>query len=234
MIPDLVHEGMMLSILACDRASGALGIALASTSIAIGARCPHIETGQAVIASQGFTNLKVGPLALDLIRCGLTAGEVMEALRQHDRWLDYRQIGILRADGEGVAFTGARARPGAAHHLGKGFLCLGNGLPNADAVLALASGAYGGAARAGVPLAERLLAGLAAVKAALGAGFPIVSSSLLLRAPDQDAQIDLRVDMPSRPIAEGGNALGDLQRLYADYLPLVDIYAARSVAPQAF
>ena len=96
---DPIHSGAMLSVIGRDPSDGTLGIALASTSIAIGSRCPHIDVGHVAVASQGFTNLKVGPLALDLVRCGLTGLEVMEALRQHDRFLEYRQIGIVTVDG---------------------------------------------------------------------------------------------------------------------------------------
>lgn len=228
---DLTHMGCMLSVMACEPATGVLGIALASSSIAIGSRCPHVETGRAAVASQGFTNLKVGPLALDLVGCGLTPVEVIEALRQHDRWLDYRQIGIITADGRIEAYTGGMAT-GWAGHLARGTgLCLGNGLPD-GAALGIATEAC--EAASDQPMAERLLRALEAVKAHLGARFPIVSTSLLVRAPLAESQIDLRVDQPRKPLEDGGDALLDLRRLYLDYLPLVEIYAARSVAPRPF
>lgn len=228
---DLVHTGSMLSVMACDPGTGELGIALASSSIAIGSRCPHMETGQVAVASQGFTNLKVGPLALDLIGCGLTPLEVIEALRQHDRWLDYRQIGIVTADGRIEAHTGGKATGWAGHRAEGSALCMGNGLPDGTA-LDIATGALRRAGKA--PMAERLLRALEAVKTALGDGFPVISSALLVRSPLAESQIDLRIDRAHRPLDEGGDALRDLRALYLDYLPLVEIYAARSVAPRAF
>lgn len=230
---DLTHRGTMLSVLARDPGDGTLGIALASGSIAIGSRCPHLETGRAAIASQGFTNLKVGPLALDLVRCGLTAAEVLEALRQHDRWLDYRQIGILTADGQIGAHTGSQATGWAGHRISENLLCLGNGLAPGEATLdALAEGFANGPP--GTPMADRMLTGLENAARLLDGSFPINSTSLLVRSPGAESQIDLRVDLPSRPVEAGGDALADLRRLYDEYLPLVDIYAARSVAPRAF
>jgi uncharacterized Ntn-hydrolase superfamily protein len=230
---DLTHKGTMLSVLARDPRDRTLGIALASSSIAIGARCPHLETERAAIASQGFTNLKVGPLALDLVRCGLTAAEVLEALRQHDRWLEYRQIGILTADGQIGAHTGKEATGWAGHRIDDDLVCLGNGLSAGAAALdAVAEGFKGSSP--GLPLADRLLTSLENSKRLLGESFPITSASLLVRSPGAESQIDLRIDVPNRPVEDGGNALADLRRLYAEYLPLVDIYAARSVAPRAF
>lgn len=228
---DLTLMGCMLSVMACEPATGVLGIGIASSSIAIGSRCPHVETGRAAVASQGFTNLKVGPLALDLVGCGLTPVEVIVALRQHDRWLDYRQIGIVTADGRIEAHTGGMST-GWAGHLARGdSLCLGNGLPDGGAI-EIATDAY--EAASGQPMSERLLQALEAVKSHLGERFPVVSTSLLVRAPLAESQIDLRVDQPRQPIENGGDALRDLRRLYLDYLPLVEIYAARSVAPRPF
>lgn len=229
---DLTHKGTMLSVLARDPSDGTLGIALASSSIAIGSRCPHVETGRAAVASQGFTNLKVGPLALDLVRCGLTAAEVLEALRQHDRWLDYRQIGILTADGQIGAHTGTQATGWAGHRIGDDLLLLGNGLSRGEATFDAATAAH--RESAGAPMAHRLLSALEGAKRLLGDAFPINSASLLVRSPGVESQIDLRVDRPARSIDEGGSGLADLRRLYEEYLPLVDIYAARSVAPRPF
>lgn len=229
---DLTHNGTMISVLGRDPVDGTLGIALASTSMAIGSRCPHVDVGRVAVTSQGFTNLKVGPLALDLVRCGLTAQEVLEALRQHDRWLDYRQIGIMTVDGGVEAHTGSMAASWAGHVAAQDVLCLGNGLTH-DA-LALDEAAAGFADRAGAPLAERLLHALERAHAVLGDTFPVISTSLLVRSPTAESQIDLRVDFPRRAMEDGGSALADLRELYGQYLPLIDIYAARSVAPRSF
>ena len=230
---DLTHRGTMLSVLARDPRDRTLGIALASSSIAIGSRCPHLETEQAAIASQGFTNLKVGPLALDLVRCGLTAAEVLEALRQHDRWLEYRQIGILTADGQIGAHTGSEATGWAGHRIGDDLLCLGNGLALGAAALDAVAEGFAGTP-SGTLMADRLLTSLESARRLLGDSFPINSASLLVRSPGAESQIDLRIDLPSRSIEDGGDALADLRRLYGEYLPLVDTYAARSVATRAF
>lgn len=229
---DLTHKGTMISVLGRDPVDGTLGIALASTSIAIGSRCPHVDVGRVAVASQGFTNLKVGPLALDLVRCGLTALEVLEALRQHDRWLDYRQIGIITADGQIEAHTGGMATGWAGHAIGEDVLCLGNGIARGKD--ALDQALTGFAQRPGTLLAEKLLIALEQARGHLGKTFPVTSASLLVRSPTAESQIDLRVDIPRIPTDAGGSALVDLRQLYDQYLPLLDIYAARSVAPRSF
>lgn len=229
---DLTHNGSIISVIGRNPRDGSLGIALASTSMAIGSRCPHIDLGRVAVVSQGFTNLKVGPLALDLVRGGLSAHEVMEALRQHDRWLDHRQIGIVTADGRIEAHTGAMTAAPGGHVVGENVLCLGNGLTRGVGVLDEAVESFTRAVDE--PLPERLLRALERGKAVLGDAFPITSSSLLVRSTSAESQIDLRVDMSRVPTEEGGNALADLRFLYEQYRPLLDVYAARSVAPRSF
>ncbi len=220
--------GLMLSILAFDPADQALGIALASSAIAVGSRCPHLAAGKAVVSSQGFTNLKVGPLALDLIECGLTAKEVMGALRQHDRWMDYRQIAIITAGGEVEAHTGDRNTDWAGHVIGDTVACLGNGLPDKAPLEAMR---HRFAATPGLTLAERLLLALEQARTVLEPGALLVSSSLQVRGPSQSARTDLRVDIARQPPGSGGCSIRDLRQLYDQYQPLAELYEARSTAP---
>lgn len=220
--------GCMISILAHDPRSQTLGIALASSSVAIGARCPHMAVGKAVVASQGFTNLKVGPLALDLIECGLTAQEVIQALRRHDRWMDYRQIAIVSAKGEIEAHTGPLNTGWAGHLVGDNLVCLGNGLPDGTPLVAMQA-RYDKSGN--LPLAEQMLAALESARDAVGPSFPVTSSSLLTRSLEETSQIDLRVDFPDTPPESGGDALRDLRKLYERYRPLAELYAKRSMRP---
>ncbi len=226
--PSYTETGLMLSILAFDPATRALGIALASSAIAIGSRCPHLALGKAVVASQGFTNLKVGPLALDLIECGLTAQEVMGALRQHDRWMDYRQIAIVTARGEVEAHTGERNTVWAGQVTGDHVACLGNGLAGRMPLEAMYLQFE---ATPELPLAERLLQALEQARAMLAPGAPLTSSALLVRAPAQSAQTDLRVDMARKLPETGGCSIADLRLLYDQYCPLTALYEARSTTP---
>lgn len=224
--------GWTISILAREPDSGRLGIAIAASSIAIGARCPLISVGKAVITSQGFTNLKLGPLAIDLLRRGLAAEEVMVALRRHDRWVDFRQIAIVAEAGDIQAHTGVMNQSWAGHRVDGDSVCLGNGLAD-EAPLAAMSAAY--ARHDSLPMAERLVAALkdgAAAKTVGGVRQGAVSSALLVRAPSDLVAIDLRVDLARAPLAEGGDAIADLDRVFRTYVPLVETYERRSMAPE--
>jgi uncharacterized Ntn-hydrolase superfamily protein len=221
-------SGVMVSILACDPAVGTLGIALASSAVAIGARCQHLAPGKAVVASQGFTNLRVGALALDLIERGLTGREVIGALQQHDRWMSYRQIAIVSSDGTVEAHTGEQTLGWAGHLIGPGFACLGNGLPDGRALHAMHARFE---EKLGLPLEERLLSCLEAARQSLGPNAWIASSSLQVRDASGPMPVDLRVDMARDPPASGGCAVSDLTRLFDTYRPLALVYDERSRAP---
>ncbi len=219
-----VTGGAMLSVLAHDPATQSLGVALASSGVAIGARCPHLSIGKAVVTSQGFTNLKVGPLALDLVECGLSGREVLQALRQHDRWMDFRQIAIVAANGEVDAHTGPMNTGWAGHVSDPGLVCLGNGLPDAGILEAMRQACR---ERRAAPLTDQLLAALQAGRAALGAEPALLSGALMIRSPGEGEQIDLRVDLA----APGGCAVADLARLLEVYRPLAAVYEQRSRKP---
>lgn len=224
--------GWSLSILARDPESGRLGIAIAAQSIAIGARCPLLSIGEAVLTSQGFSNLKVGPLAVDLLRRGLVAHEVMDALRRHDRWIDYRQVAIVTQSGDIQIHTGAMNNAWAGHRVDDDFACLGNGLVDGAPLDAMA-GAYARAAKLPMParLVDALKVGAGAIHKSI-ANSGAVSSALLVRAPNDLVPIDLRVDLARVPPAEGGDAIADLERVLQAYAPLVEIYERRSISPE--
>lgn len=218
----------MLSILAHDPQTASLGILVTSTALAIGARCPHLDPGRAVMTSQGYTNLKVGPLALDLVRCGLTADEVFGALRQHDRWIDYRQLALITPTGQTEAFTGSMTVDWAGHLVGEGVIAMGNSLPDATPVEAMRD-AF--AAARDLPLAERLLQAVERARDAMGEARTLNSAALMVHGGSREgARLDLRIDMPRTP-GDSPCAIADLRHLFELYKPLAEHYDTRSREP---
>lgn len=221
--PAIVASRCSLAILSRDRARGELASAVAASSIAVGARCPRLQPGLAVLTSQGFTNPKLGPLAFDLLRLGLSAPEVLQALRQHDRWIDYRQLAILTADGTIVAHTGEANTGWAGHAAGEDVICLANGLGDGEAVAAMLE-RFGETRDR--PLPARLLAALEAGRAAACGRHGLLSAALLAGSAGRRDGLDLRVDI-ARPTPEaGGDALADLIALHDRYAAVAGFYAA--------
>ena len=58
---------MTFSIVGRCPETGQLGIAISSSSIAVGARCPWVRAGVGAVATQNITLPALGPQILDLI-----------------------------------------------------------------------------------------------------------------------------------------------------------------------
>ena len=168
---------MTWSILARD-ADGRFGVAIASRFFAAGALCVHMRRGVGALATQALMNPLYGAAGLDLLSDGRSAADVVRTL--------------------------VAADAGRDHLLFENFSVAGNMLAGPQVIEATAQ-AYRDAD--GLPLAERLLAALAASQAAGGDKRGKQAAALRIHADEDHPQLDLRVDDHTEPIIE-------LQRLY--------------------
>lgn len=192
------------SIVARDPQTGALGVAVASRVLAVGAIVPWAACDAGAIATQAWANTTYGPRGLEMLRGGLTARQTLEALLKEDERRDERQVGLVDARGGVALWTGPKCQPWAGGVTGSGFTAQGNILAGPQVVDAMAS-AYRTAAGT---LERRLMAALAAGEAAGGDTRGRQSAALLVvRAGHgygglDDRYIDLRVDDAPDPIPE--------------------------------
>jgi uncharacterized Ntn-hydrolase superfamily protein len=193
------------SIAACDLAAGQWGVATQSKFLAVGSIVPWAEPGIGAIATQAYANPRYGPDGLALLREGLSATEVVGRLTEADEGRDHRQLGVVDGRGAGATYTGSACMDWAGGIVGDGFAAQGNILVDETTVSALASAFTENSAR---PLAERLLACLAAAQAAGGDRRGQQSAALLVVERDGgyaglcDILVDLRVDDHERPVEE--------------------------------
>lgn len=201
---------MTYSIVACDLAVGEWGVAVQSKFLAVGAAVPFAAAGVGAIATQALANVAYGPDGLALLRSGQSAAAVVAELTAADDGRDDRQLGVVDARGVGATFTGSACVDWAGGLAGHGFAVQGNILVSEATVYALAETFM---ASAGTPLAERLLASLAAAQEAGGDRRGQQSASLLVvreaggYGGRSDRLVDLRVDEHPTPIRE-------LERIY--------------------
>ena len=198
------------SIAACDLDAGQWGVATQSKFLAVGSVVPWAEPHVGAIATQAYANPRYGRDGLELLREGLSAAEVVERLTDADDGRAHRQLGVVDARGGSATFTGDACMDWAGGIAGPGFAVQGNILVGEETVAALATTF---AETEGRPLAERLLACLAAGQAAGGDRRGQQSAALLVVERDggyaslSDVLVDLRVDDHAEPIVE-------LARLY--------------------
>jgi uncharacterized Ntn-hydrolase superfamily protein len=194
---------MTWSILARD-SDGRFGVAIASRFFAVGALCVHTRRGVGALSTQALMNPLYGPAGITLLAQGHAPAAVVAALIATDAGQDQRQLHVLGARGPAAAHTGASCIDWCGHLVHDDFSLAGNMLTGAG-VLAAAAEAYLGSA--GRPLAERLLAAMAAAEAAGGDKRGRQSAALRIHGDQDHADLDIRVDDHLDPLAE-------LQRLY--------------------
>ncbi|MFT4122810.1 MAG: DUF1028 domain-containing protein [Microbacteriaceae bacterium] len=197
---------MTLTVLAAR--SGALAIATASYSLAVGNAVPALVPGLGAAASQAYTNRALRPQLLDGLARGLPPSAAIEGMARRDPAIAFRQLAVLRADGEGAAMTGARCSAWAGELRGAGWIAVGNLLAGASVLGAMARSieeALGGV-RSTLDLAAAAVEALRAGEAAGGDSRGPQSAALLAATggagPEGDLDVDLRADHSAEPLHE--------------------------------
>jgi len=197
------------SLVAADVDAGQWGVVVASKFLAVGAVVPWAVADVGAVATQALAKVTYGPDGIQLLRDGKAADEVVGILTAADPGAADRQLGVVDGKGRGATFTGDACMDWAGGRAGDGYAAQGNILTGAAVVDALAETFESTEG----PLAERLLAALAAGDAAGGDRRGRQSAALIVRQAragyggDNDIAIDLRVDDHPDPITE-------IQRLY--------------------
>jgi uncharacterized Ntn-hydrolase superfamily protein len=221
------------SIVACDLHAGQWGVGVQSKFLAVGSVVPWAEPHVGAIATQSYANPRYGPDGLALLRAGRSAQQTIDELTAADDDRAQRQVGIVDGHGDAATFTGEECLDWAGGRTGEGYAAQGNILVSQATVDALSVTFE---ESLGEPLAERLIACLAAAQAAGGDSRGQQSASLVVVERDggyaklSDLVVDLRVDDHERPIAELQRLYGLHQELFgstprSDWLP-VDVALA--------
>jgi len=202
---------MTFSIVARCAQTGRLGVAVATASVAVGARCPFAAAGVGAVVTQNRTHPLIGPRALALLGAGATGDEAARQAAESFDFPEWRQVAIVDAAGRIGTYHGARCSGRYAEARGEAVVALGN-LLQSDGV---PSATIDGYAAADGPLEERLLAGLEAGLAAGGEVNPLRSAALLVVDRDPFPYTDLRIDGDAMPLVR-------LRALWAEWRPLAD------------
>ena len=196
---------MTYSIVARDKETGFLGVAVQSHYFSVGPVVPWARSGIGAVATQSMVEMKYGPLGLDLMSGGKSASEALESLLKTDSKADTRQVGMVDANGVVAVHTGIRCIDFAGHVTGEGFTCQANLMSN--------NTVWGGMKQAyernvDLEFPERLLATLEAAEKAGGdargkqsAAILIVSSQIYPN-PWMGRVLELRVEDNPNPLDE--------------------------------
>jgi uncharacterized Ntn-hydrolase superfamily protein len=191
------------SIIGRDPATGELGIAVQSKTIAVGARTRGGKGGLAVFAHQSSSNPMYSTLGVELLEAGMTPQQALDMMLRSDEGRASRQVAILDIQGRTAAFTSPTITDWKGHRCGANYCAQGNTLTGPEVVEAMARSYEASSG----PLAERLLEALEAGQAQGGDRRGTQSASLMILKPLTiggfgDRALDLRVDEHRAPIPE--------------------------------
>jgi uncharacterized Ntn-hydrolase superfamily protein len=207
------------SVLATD-GSGAVGMAVTSSSPAVAARCIHLRAGVGGAASQNITDPRLGSRLLDALESGLSPEKALAEIATATPDVEYRQLAVLDLNGESAVFSGDHALGVVSQRRGRSVVSAGNLLASPRVIAAVVQAFESWAGE----LELRLLSALEAGLAAGGEAGPLRSAGVSVVRTVPWRETDLRVDWHDEPIAE-------LRRLVELWLPQRDDYVTRGLRP---
>lgn len=212
---------MTFSIVGRCAETGQLGIAISSSSIAVGARCPWLRAGVGAVASQNITLPALGPQILEALEAGLEPTAALDQALSRNGYSQYRQVALLDSQGRSALFSGSETL--GLHNALAGEQCVaaGNLLASPEVIDAMIDAFEHSQGL----LAERLLAAMHAAMAAGGEAGPVHSAALKVVDDLTWPLIDLRVDWADE------NPIGQLDNLWQAYRPQMQDYVIRALDP---
>jgi uncharacterized Ntn-hydrolase superfamily protein len=197
------------------------GMAIASSSPAVAARCAHAQAGAGVVATQNITDPALGPQILRALTAGAAAEAALAQALKSTPHAAYRQLLVLGRTGPPATHTGSQALGTAGVAVGADCAAAGNLLACADVPAAMVAAFEAGSGH----FAARLLGALRAGAERGGEAGPIHSAGLLVVREVSWPIVDLRVDWSDAdPIAA-------LTALWGVYAPQIEDYVRRAVNP---
>jgi uncharacterized Ntn-hydrolase superfamily protein len=216
------------------------GVAITTSSICVGSRCPHVLAGAGAVTTQNVTDPSIGPEVLAHLAAGASAEAALAAVMTDRPHSDYRQVAVVDLAGNVAHVTGAHilgtnavatgadtgvdSGVGTGIGTGTGCVAAGNLLSSRDVPTAMVASF---AAGADLHLADRLLTALQAGIDAGGEEGPTHSAALLVAHRNSWPLVDLRVDW-----TEECPGLV-LRRLWDAYEPQMEAYNLRALDPSA-
>ncbi|WLS79562.1 DUF1028 domain-containing protein [Erwinia pyri] len=213
---------MTLSITARCEETGQLGIAISSSSIAVGARCPWLQAGVGAVSSQNITLPALGQQMLASLESGASAQQAMKAGLGEDRFSEYRQVALIDSTGKTAVFSGGKTL-GLWHAVeGENCVAAGNMLASQSVITAMVEAFTHSSGE----LTERLIQALQAGVDHGGEAGPLHSAAVKVVEDYTWPVVDLRIDWAEE------DPVGQLNSLWQAYEPQMQAYVTRALDPR--
>ena len=212
---------MTYSISAICEKTQMVGVAITTSSIAVGSRCPWVRASAGAVSSQNITDPAIGIEILDLMGRGRSAENALSAVMKGRLNANYRQVAAIDRTGNTAHFEGSDIL--GIHSVSSGINCIaaGNLLLNetvTDEMVKSFENSHH------LHFADRLLRSLESGLNAGGEEGPEHSATLLVAQEYSWPLVDLRVDWSETPVS-------DLRDLWKLYQPQMQDYITRAINP---
>jgi len=207
----------------CEK-TGEIGVAITSSSIAVGSRCPWVRAGVGAVATQNVTDPLLGNAVLDLLQSGLDPVSALNLVTEDRPHIDHRQLLVVDKHGQTGQYSGGKILGCHAVCEGRDAISGGNMLAS---TLVPSSMVVSFEQNHASSLAHRLIGALEAGLDLGGEEGDIHSAVLMIAKDHAWPYVDLRVDWHEMA------PLQVLRGLWEAYEPQAADYAARAVNPDA-
>lgn len=200
------------------------GVAITTSSIAVGSRCPYAMAGAGAVTTQNITDPTIGPAVLALMSEGHSAETAIKMTMDGRPHADFRQVAAVDLHGGTGVFTGREILGNNAVNQGKDCVGAGNLLSRVEVIPAMTQAFEDGH---DLHLAERLSRALIAALDAGGEEGPTHSAALIVAHERPWPLVDLRIDWTDDCPGQA------LLALWEEYKPQMNDYLTRAINPSA-
>jgi uncharacterized Ntn-hydrolase superfamily protein len=214
---------MTFSLIARCPLTGQFGMVIASSSPAVAARCAHVRAGVGVVASQNMTDPALGPLILDALAAGQSAGAALARVLDRPH-IACRQLLVVDRAGGVAIHSGAQVLGIWGQAEGQACAAGGNLLADPAVPQAMVDAFL----RADAPFGDRLITALRAGCDAGGEAGPVHSAGLKIADRLDWPWADLRCDWVDEDCP-----IEAVARAWEIYAPQAEAYVQRATNPAA-
>jgi len=200
------------------------GVAITTSSIAVGSRCPYALAGAGAVTTQNITDPIIGPEVLAHMADGHSAEAAIAAAMKDRPYADYRQVAAVDLKGGTGVFTGDNILGNNATNQGKDCVGAGNLLSRVEVIPAMTDAFEKGT---DLHLAERLTRALIAALDAGGEEGPTHSAALIVAHERPWPLVDLRIDWTEDCPGQA------MLALWKQYEPQMNDYLTRAINPSS-
>ena len=205
----------------CAR-TGMFGVAITTSSICVGARCPHARSGVGAVSTQNVTDPDLARLVLNEMEAGHSARDAIERVTEDRTNINYRQLIAVDSNGSVGSWTGTHILGHNGVSEGEDCIAAGNLLKTAAVPIAMTD-AFAANAIAIWPSVCCARSKPASPRAARRD--PSIRRHFSSIIEQRFALVDLRCDWSD------DDPVKVLRKLWIDYEPQMEAYLIRALDP---